>query len=84
MTVVLSHWERWIPGSAGQVAQGPGYQGDQADKAGEPALPLGQAEVERAEEARTILPLGAPQAVQISAPCLHPGASRRVQTGRLC
>ena len=38
-----------VPGSVGPAAQSPGSQGTQVDKANNPAFPLGQVEVERAQ-----------------------------------
>ena len=45
-------------------------QGTQVDKAGDPVLPLGQAEVGKAQEAKNSPATGSPQTVQISAPAL--------------
>ena len=53
------------------------------DKAGDPAVPLGQAEVRRAQDSENSPAAGCPQAVQVTAPVLAPEAPRPVRTGRL-
>ena len=49
------------PGSAGSAAQGPRSQGAQVDTAYDPVSPLGQAEVGRAQDSRTLLSPGTPK-----------------------
>ena len=58
------------PGSTGRGAQGPASQGTQADKARDPAFPLGQVEAGRAQESKNSPAIGHPS--------LPPGASRPV------
>ena len=58
--------EEAVLGSTGPLAQGPGSQGTQSDKAGDPPFLRGQAEMGRAWESKNSLPLGTLQAVQIS------------------
>ena len=52
-------WEV-VPGNTAQEAQGPGSQGSQADKAGDPVFPVGQVEVGRAQESENSPALGLP------------------------
>ena len=68
--------------SVGPAAQGPGSQGPQVDKAGNPVFPLGWAKAGRAQNSENSS-AGHPQAMQISAPVQAQGASRPVWTGRL-
>lgn len=72
-----------VPGSTGPVAQGLGSQGAQEDKIGDPPCPLEQVEAERAQESKNVccwVPHKLCRSVQ---PCLPPGTSRPVRTGRL-
>ena len=66
------------PGSMNPAAQAPDPRAT-GDTIQDPALPLGQAEVGRAQDSEDSLAARCPQAVQISTPA--PGASRPLWTG---
>ena len=77
-----SLWERQTPG-AGPVELGPPSVGAPADEACNPHSLWDRRKRRGHRTVRTLLRLGTLPFVQISAWCLHPGASRPVCTGSL-
>ena len=72
VAVLHSLQERQSPGKQVQWAQGPGSKGAKVDRASYLLFPLTQVETEGGTGKRTLLPLGAQKAVQISAPMMLP------------